>query len=165
MVTVRVAKGKNLLLFSPHISFLCPYVALNQQHIYPYIVLTDCVSNGGTLYSRWRKPLFNYRSQKPEASVYSNVLVTHSIPFPNHAVPLKVSNVSFQFDLYFTTRWVRNKNGEVKTLRQARESVTGSDILDWKRQQKFYFSNVLLYHSIDTCFAIRVLDNLNRALN
>jgi len=60
---------------------------------------------------------------------------------------------------------VRNKNGEIKTLRQASESVTGSDSLDWKRQQEFYFSNVLFYLSIDTCFAIRVLENLNRALN
>jgi len=36
--------------------------------------------------------------------------------------------------------------------------VTGSDRLDWKRQQKFYFSYGLLYHSIDICFSIRVLD-------
>ena len=32
--------------------FICvPYVALNQQLISPYIEFTDCVSNGGTLFS------------------------------------------------------------------------------------------------------------------
>jgi len=36
--------------------------------------------------------------------------------------------------------------------------VTGSDRLDWKRQQEFYFSYGLLYSSFDICFAIRVLD-------
>jgi len=142
-----------------HIFHLCvPYVALNQQQIYPHTVFTDCVSNGGTLYSRWGKQRFYYRSQKPETLVYSNALVTHSIPFPNHAVPLKFSNVSFPFDLYFSTRGVWNKNGKIKTLQQASESVTGSDPLDWKRQQEFYFSYSLLYHSIDICFSIRVLD-------
>ena len=90
--------------------------------------------------------------------MHSNALVTHSIPFPNHAVPLKGSNVSFPFDLYFSTRGVRNKNGKIKTLRQASESVTGSDRLDWKRQQEFYFSYGLLYHSIDIRFSTRVLD-------
>jgi len=150
-------RAKTYLCF-PHIYHLCvPYVALNQQQIYPYTVLTKCVSNGGTLYSRWRKR-FNYRSQKPEDSVHSNAQASHSIPFPNHAVPLNVLNLSFQFDLYFTTRWVRNKNGEIKTLRQASESVTGSDSLDWKCQQELYFSYGLLYHSNDICFAIRVLE-------
>ena len=36
--------------------------------------------------------------------------------------------------------------------------MTGSDRLDWERQQEFYFSYGLLYPSIDICFAIRVLD-------
>ena len=36
--------------------------------------------------------------------------------------------------------------------------MTGSDRLDWKRQQEFYFSYALLYHSIDVCFPIHVLD-------
>ena len=36
--------------------------------------------------------------------------------------------------------------------------MTGSDRLDWKRQHEFYFSYGLLYHSIDICFAIRVVD-------
>jgi len=43
-------------------------------------------------YSGRGKQRFYYRSQKPEASVHSNGLGTHSVPFPNHAVPLKVSN-------------------------------------------------------------------------
>ena len=148
---------KTCLCF-PHIfNFCVPYVALNQQQIYPYTVLTDCVSNGGTLYSRWGKSS-NYRWQKPEASMHSNALVTHSIQFPKHAVPLKVSNVSVPFYLYFSTRGLWNKNGKIKTLRQASESATGSDRLDWKRQQEFYFIYGLLYPSIDICFAIRVLD-------
>ena len=36
--------------------------------------------------------------------------------------------------------------------------MTGSDRLDWKLQQEFYFSYGLLFHSIDICFSIRVLD-------
>jgi len=108
-------------------------------------------------YSRLGKQRFNYSSQKPEASVHSNALVTHSIPFPNHAVPLKVSNVSFPFDLYFSTRGVWNKNGKLDiTTRQWISD--GSDRLDWKRQQEFYFIYGLLYHSIDICFSISVLD-------
>ena len=48
MVTVRVAKGKNLPVFPTY--FVCvPYLALNQQQIYPDTVFTDCVSNVGTL--------------------------------------------------------------------------------------------------------------------
>ena len=73
-------------------------------------------------------------------------------------MPLKVSNVSFPFDLYFSTRGVWNKNGKINTLRQASESGTGSDRLDWKRQQELYFSYGLLHHSIDICFSIRFLD-------
>ena len=49
---LRVAKGKTCLCF-PHIFHLCvPYVALNQQQIYPCTVFNDCVSIGGTLYSQ-----------------------------------------------------------------------------------------------------------------
>ena len=151
-------RAKTCLCF-PHICNFCvPYFARNQQQIYPYTVLTDCVSNGGTLYSLWGKQRFNYRSQKPEASVHSNALVTHGIPFPNHTVPLKVSNVSFPFDLYFRTRGVWNKNGKIKTLRQASESLTGSDRLNWKRQEVFYCSYGLLYPSIVIWFANLVLD-------
>ena len=133
-------QGQYLPLCSWNITFFFLYVALNLQQIYFYTAFINCVPNGGTLYSRWGNQRFYYRSQTPEDSAHSNALVTHSIPFPNHAVPLKVSNVSFLFDLYFSTRGVWNKNGEVKALRQASESVTVSYRLDWKRQQEFYFS-------------------------
>ena len=57
--------------------FICvPYVAFNQQQIFPYTVFTECVSNGG-------KQRFYYRSQKPAVLVHSKSLVTHSIPFPD----------------------------------------------------------------------------------
>ena len=140
--------------------FICvfrTFLSINSKYT-PYTVMNECVSNGGTLYSRWGKQRFKYRWQKPEASVHSNALVTHSIPFLIYAVPLNISNASLPFDLYFSTRGVWNKNGKIKTLRRASESETGSDRLDLKRQQEFHFSYGLLYPSIDICFAIRVLD-------
>jgi len=67
-----VSTGAKKLTFA-YLIFCVPYVAFNQQQIYPYTIFTDSVSNGG-------KPRFYYRSQKPAASVYSNGLVTHSMP-------------------------------------------------------------------------------------
>jgi hypothetical protein len=133
-------QGQNLPLFSSHISFVCSYVALNQQQIYPYTVFTDCISNGGTLYSRWGKQRLYYRWQKPEASVHSNALVTHGVPFPKPCRAAKGFECIFPIWFIFQYQREWNKNGKIKTLRQASVSVTGSDRLDWKRQQQFYFS-------------------------
>ena len=81
------------------------------------------------LYPRWEKKRSNYRLQKPEASVHSNALVTqHTVPQPCRAA--KGFECIFQIWFIFQYQGVWNKNGKIKTLRQANESVTGSDRLD-----------------------------------
>ena len=151
MVTVRVAKSKLAFVFLAY--FICVFrTLLSINSKYSAIQYSLIVFLMEEHYFRWGKQRLYYHSQKTEASVHSNAPVTHIIPFPNHTVPQKFSNVYFPFDLYFSTRGVWNENGKIKALQQASESGTGSDRLDLKRQQEFYFSYGLLYPSIDICF-------------